>query len=84
MKKPKIVMPAAPAVQEKQQTVPIPDATGAETQQAKFEALKKIVTRKGQSSTLLSMQSKRLNGQLHGSLSDLPVNARTGTDIYRG
>ncbi len=80
MKKPK--MPAQP---EPQKITPLPDISSAQTSQARYDAIKKLMAARGRSATLMTYQRRRLgDGQLSGRLSDLPENARVGTDVVRG
>lgn len=77
MKSPKV----KPPVQEK--VTPLPDASGAQTMQAKFDALKTALSRRGRSSTLLTW-GKRGGGAvaLSGRLSDVE-GGRSGTTVGR-
>ena len=77
--------PKMPPLPEPQKITPMPDITGAATQQAKYDALKKVMAMRGRSATLMTWNQRRMgDGQLHGRLSDLPQGARTGADIVRG
>jgi hypothetical protein len=77
--------PKMPKAAEPQQITPMPDISSAQTQQAKYDALKRLTAMRGRSATLMTYNRRRLgDGQLSGRLSDLPENARVGTDIVRG
>lgn len=80
MRKPKM-----PKMPEPQKITPMPDVQSAQMSQVKYDALKKIMGQRGRSATLMTYQRRKLgNTALSGRLSDLPENARVGTDIVRG
>jgi|694.fasta_scaffold00779_47 hypothetical protein len=80
MKKPKM-----PSMPKAERITPMPDLGGAAVQQAKFDAIKQLMNRRGRSSTLMTFYKKRL-GNVSGRLSDVPVapDAREGVEVGRG
>ena len=78
MKKPKM-----PKIETAERITPMPDLGGATQQQAKYDALKQLMGRRGRSSTLMTWNKKRL-GDLSGRLSDVPAGAREGASLVRG
>jgi len=84
MKGPKIKVQAPP---EQEKITPLPDLGGAATSQARYDALKQLLSRRGRSSTILTWGSKRAlrNGShaLSGRLSDVE-GARSVTRVARG
>lgn len=69
---------------EQQKVTPLPDTSGAQTMQAKFDALKGALSRRGRSSTLLTWGKRNGGGAvaLSGRLSDVD-GGRAGTTVGR-
>lgn len=63
---------------------PLPDIGGAANQQAKYDALKELLNRRGRSSTLKTWGKRRAGVELSGRLSDVPAGGRESTEIARG
>lgn len=78
MKSPKVKTPEAAKV------TPLPDPGGVQTMQAKFDALKGALSRRGRSSTLLTHSKPKGGGAvtLSGRLSDVE-GARVGATVGR-
>lgn len=81
MKTPKFKQPEATA----EKVVPLPDPSGAGTVQARFDALKAALSKRGRSSTIMTYGNKARSGgavSLSGRLSDVD-GARMGTEVGR-
>ena len=68
------------------EVTPLPDVSDAAVRQSKFDALKKVLSMRGRSATLMTRSSRKLSDGVgvHGRLSDVPEGARTGAAILRG
>lgn len=78
MKKPKM-----PKMPEPTKITPMPDISGAQTSQAKYDALKRIMSMRGRSATLL-VHSRRKLSDVSGRLSDVPDGGRVAPEVVRG
>lgn len=81
MKSPKIKTPATEKV------TPFPDISGVNAQQAKYDALRKLQSRRGRSATILTYGANRKgpggSQTIAGNLSDIP-GGRAGAKVERG
>lgn len=79
MKKPKM-----PKLPEPTKITPMPDISGAQVSQAKYDALRKIMSMRGRSATLITNARRKLGGDLSGRLSDVPDGGRARAEVTRG